>query len=234
MRPTARYLWTELMPNPRLSTRFKLLKPVAPQLQRIRRIPVDRAKARHDRDGDFIFIHINKTAGSSIVDALGVPLEHRTAMEKVDQLGRDVWDSRLTFCVVRNPWDRAVSQYLHRRRTTRGGLTPDSEVSFKEWLHRSHVDVDPTFRNHERMFIQQYDWIHDTNTGERLVGEVLRFEDLASGFADVAERLGRGDLALPHRKRSTRTDYHDYYDDEAREIVAHAFSSDASTFGYSY
>lgn len=222
------------MPNPRLSTRFKLLQPVAPQLQKLRGIPVERARARHDRDGDFIFIHINKTAGSSIVDTLGVPLEHRTAQEKIDQLGRDVWDSRLTFTVVRNPWDRAVSQYLHRRRTTRGGLSPNSEMSFNEWLKKAFVEKDVQFRNHERMFIQQYEWTHDQSTGEQLVDVVVHFEDLASGFADVCRQLGRPGAELPHHKKSNRSSYHDYYDNEARELVADAFGRDVSAFDYRY
>lgn len=222
------------MPNPRLSTRFKLLQPIAPQLQKLRGIPVERARARHDRDGDFIFIHINKTAGSSIVDALGVPLEHRTAQEKIDQLGRAVWNERLTFTVVRNPWDRAVSQYLHRRRTTRGGLNPDSDISFSDWLKKAYVERDLEFRNHERMFLQQYEWTHDLATGERLVDVVVHFEELAPGFSDVCRQLGREDAALPHHKRSDRSSYRDYYDDEARELVAEAFHNDVSAFDYTY
>ena len=222
------------MPNPRLSTKIKFLQPIAPQLQWLRSVPVDRARARHDRNGDFIFIHINKTAGSSVVDALGVPLEHRTAQEKIDQLGREIWDNRLTFAVIRNPYDRAVSHYLHRRRTVRGGLSPESEVTFTEWLTDVHIKRDPEIRNHERMFIPQYYWIHDKASGECLVDSILRFEELSTGFAQICSQLGRHDAVLPHHKRSSRSRYQDYYDDAAREIVAKAYELDISTFGYTY
>ena len=198
------------MPNPRLSTKYKALRPVAPYLQRLRSIPVERARMRHDRNGDFIFIHINKTAGSSIVDALGVPLEHKTAQQKVDQLGRDIWDQRLTFAVVRNPWDRALSHYLHRRRTVRGELSPDSTLSFADWLEKVHNARDRTYRNHEQMFIPQYEWLHDDG-GSRLVDTVIRFESLAADFEDICVRLGRPGTTLPHHKRSSRSHYRDYY-----------------------
>jgi len=38
----------------------------------------------------FLFIHINKTGGSSIEQALKIPQEHATAAEKIAELGGDV------------------------------------------------------------------------------------------------------------------------------------------------
>ena len=51
----------------------------------------------------FHFIHINKTGGSSIELALRLPPEHKTAIQKIDEVGREVWLDAFNFCVVRNP-----------------------------------------------------------------------------------------------------------------------------------
>ena len=69
---------------------------------------------RHHLWGDCFFIHINKTGGSSIRQALGVPQQHITASNLIKEVGLKRWKSRFTFSVVRNPWDRVVSLYLRK------------------------------------------------------------------------------------------------------------------------
>ena len=39
----------------------------------------------------YVFVHINKTGGSSIERALGITLDHSTALEKYRQLGDAAW-----------------------------------------------------------------------------------------------------------------------------------------------
>ena len=69
---------------------------------------------------DYSFVHINKTGGTSVVVALGLPFGHLTAREKIEQLGRERWDGRFTFAFVRNPWDRVASTIGCSTTTTPG------------------------------------------------------------------------------------------------------------------
>ena len=85
---------------------------------------------RHDRKGDVEFIHINKTGGSSIEKALGLPFSHQTASMRVARLGTEEWNRRYSFTFVRNPWDRLVSQYHYRK--SRGRLRRD--IDFPAWI----------------------------------------------------------------------------------------------------
>ena len=62
----------------------------------------------------FVFIHINKTGGTSVSKALNIPLEHKTAIQFIDEMGQAAWDRKLSFVTVRNPWDKVVSHYHHR------------------------------------------------------------------------------------------------------------------------
>ena len=80
---------------------------------------------------DFIFVHINKTAGSSIEEALGLRFRHRTAGDIISEIGIAAWRKNFTFAVVRNPWDKVLSHYSYRIDTNQTGLG-NGKIGFAE------------------------------------------------------------------------------------------------------
>jgi hypothetical protein len=180
---------------------------------------------------DFVFIHINKTGGSSIDAALGMPTEHNTAREKIRQIGRGAWDRKFTFTIVRNPWDKVVSHYHYRLKTNQTNLK-DDPIPFAEWVQRTYGEQDPKYYDKPKMFMPQVDWISD-DKGEILVNFVGRFERLNEDFGKICKRLNR-QADLPHVKQSNRGQYADYYDETTREIVSHWFRDDIEQFNYSF
>lgn len=179
----------------------------------------------------YIFVHINKTGGSSIEKALGLTFEHLTAREYLDRLGHARWSRAFTFAFVRNPWDKVVSHYHYRVQTNQTGLG-DRHLSFKEWVKVSYGDRDPKYYDQPKMFMPQRDWIVD-HEGRIAVDFVGRFEQLAADFEVVCSKLAvRSEL--PHLKRSERGDFRRYYDDATAEIVANRFEADVREFGYQF
>ena len=68
-----------------------------------------------DRNGAFIFIHVPKTAGTSIAAALGRrKCIHGTSRDYRTLLGRR-YDEMFSFAFVRNPRDRFMSLYRYAR-----------------------------------------------------------------------------------------------------------------------
>jgi len=62
---------------------------------------------------NYVFIHINKTGGMGIVKALSLKKkQHFTALEYKNHLGILRWNKSFKFSIVRNPWDKVVSQYF--------------------------------------------------------------------------------------------------------------------------
>lgn len=179
----------------------------------------------------YVLIHINKTGGSSIERALGLPLRHWTAVEKRDQLGPERWAKKFTFAFVRNPWDKVVSHYQYRIETNQTEMG-DGSLGFKEWVTLAYGERDPRYYNGPRWFMPQVDWISDAD-GTRLVNFVGRFERLEADFDYVREQIGTGS-PLPHMKASSRGPYQDYYDDETREIIRRSFAPDLEAFGYDF
>ena len=179
----------------------------------------------------FVFIHINKTGGSSIEEALRIPFEHKTAREKIAEIGRRTWERKTTFAVVRNPWDKVVSHFHYRVQTNQTGIA-DEGIGFADWVRAAYGDHDPRYYDTPIMFSPQRDWIVDEE-GDVAVDRILRFESLEADFAALMSDIGR-DVTLPHLKASKRRDFREYYDESAVEIVARVFAPDLELFGYDF
>lgn len=179
----------------------------------------------------YVFIHINKTAGSSIEAALGLPFEHKTAREKKAELGEACWNRMFKFSFVRNPWDRALSHYSYRVRTNQTGLG-DRHLSFEEWARMVYSDRDPFYLDSAEMFRTQSEWLIGED-GEILVDFVGRFERLPEDFGTVCENIGVA-AELPHLKRSKPAGYREFYSDVTAELVAKYFAEDVDRFGYAF
>jgi len=180
---------------------------------------------------NYIFIHINKTGGSSIEKALNIPTEHKTALEKIEEIGIKSWNKKLTFTVIRNPWDKVVSQYHYRVSTNQTNLR-DNPVEFKEWVNLVYGEQDSYYYDTPKMFLPQLDWITDHN-GKILIDAIIRFENLQNDFNDILAKLGRT-KTLPHIKKSKRGNYREYYDEETIEIVRNWFMEDIDKFDYQF
>lgn len=183
------------------------------------------------RTPGYVFVHINKTAGTSITKALDIPFGHYTARDKIFQLGRSGWDRRISFAVVRNPWDKVVSHYHYRLITNKTGLATHP-IPFPDWVRRVYRDRDPRYLNKPKFFMPQLDWMKSAE-GEVVVNEVLRFESLSDDFDRLCQKIGR-EARLPHVKKSSRIDFRTYYDDDAAALIGQAFAPDLEAFGYRF
>jgi len=188
---------------------------------------------RLGKNGTFIFIHINKTAGTSVGNAIGLPIKHhQTAREVIAMIGRDKWDKAYKFTFVRNPWDRVVSHYEYRRKRNKTGLA-SNEIPFSEWVGKTYgPDKDPFFYNNPKAFQPQVDWLKDDD-GEVSIDFIGKFESIDEDFRHIAAAIGV-DADLPHLNASKRSGYRHYYDDETREVVARWFREDIDRFGYRF
>jgi len=180
---------------------------------------------------NFVFIHINKTAGSSVEKALNLRFEHKTAVEKRAELGEDLWKRKYVFAFIRNPWDKVVSHYHYRVRTNQTGLG-DQHLSFGEWVCRAYGKNEPRYYDNPKMFMPQSGWLTNER-GEMIVDFIGRFERLEEDFATICQNIGR-QAQLPHVKSSKRSGYQQYYTEETRDIVAEWFAEDIRRFGYRY
>lgn len=178
-----------------------------------------------------IFIHIPRTGGTSIEQALvGKNWWHVERATKhltwfqARQIYTEYWDQYLKFSVVRNPWDWMVSLYYahnYTRSAARG-------ISWREYVKH------PRLASHEQ----------DTVIQSAIIGSeidfVLRFENLGPDFKRLCARIGLEAPELPnYSARSGRVGlnkqhYSCYYDAELREIIANRHKDDIRRFNYKF
>lgn len=188
---------------------------------------------RHNGNGTFIFIHINKTAGTSIGRAIGLPVkDHLMATEVIDRIGAEKWNNAYKFTLVRNPWDKVVSHYEYRRKKDKTGIA-SGNIAFGDWVKMTYGEnKDCTYYNNPRSFQPQVDWLKDKH-GRIAMDFVGKFETINEDFKHIKQVIGV-DAALPHLNASKRESYQSYYDDETREIIANWFREDIEVFDYSF
>lgn len=181
---------------------------------------------------NFILIHINKTGGSSIEKALGLPQQkHLTALEIKNKIGDKRWNKKFKFAFVRNPWDKVVSHYSYRYRRNVNNLKDDN-IDFKQWVKLTYKEKNPKYYHNPKMYTPQMDWICNEK-GEIIIDFVGRFEKLSEDFQKVCKIIGKN-KELPHLRKSSHKHYKEYYDDETKKIIEKIFEKDIKEFGYKF
>lgn len=209
----------------------------------------------------FLFVHIAKTAGTSVRAALesvrrrdpyywlmfpchrlshltghrlGTKFpRHAKAIAAKEMLPKEFYDALFKFAFVRNPWDLQVSSFHHIRRERPHYLQGhDNFAAFLRWK----FDPQRPYQYHVDTSIElQSDYVIDLH-GNLIVDFVGRYEHLHDDFAEACRRIGIRVPALPHRREATdrERDYRRYYDDAAAALVARHMRADIERFGYSF
>jgi len=197
-----------------------------------------------------LFVHIPKVAGNSVMRALGHEQweNHRDLACYFEFLGREVVEGAFKFAVVRNPWDRLLSEYNFQLRK---GQRKDTVRLF---LHRADGSVRPfgewvrhAFEHPEEHQPREWGgtvspWIHRLSPQVEWISEggkvgvdlVARMESLPADFRTICERLGVGRKRLGKRNGKFHWHYRHYYNQETRGLVGRYYQSDIEEFSYSF
>jgi len=192
----------------------------------------------------FLFVHIQKTAGSSITGKLlSLPGTVRIANQHsfVSHVDMSPYRNYYKFCFVRNPWDRLVSWW--NMMESKGDHNDFSHYllkagDFNAFLSRTAI-INETMGNDKLLTyypksiaFNQLDYITGTD-GLVSVDFVGRFENLRDDFKAVCEHLGIP-FSLPHMNKGKQAKYWNYYTDESREKVRQLYKRDIDYFNYAF
>ena len=209
-----------------------------------------------------IFVHIPKTAGTSIEAVLGMhggrhdigvvpyfnqvtdyehlyggPLQHMSAQSIRAVLNDEaLFRSYFKFAIVRNPWDRLVSALAWTdQKWVRGEAL--SEDQFDRQVRQIHGALCAARASGRPLqlpaFLQPQSPFVLGADGELLVDYIGRYERLEADWQAITERLAL-QSPLPSRMKSHHRDYREYYTPETRAMVGEMFASDVSRFGYTF
>ena len=186
-----------------------------------------------------IFMHIPKTAGTSIVSLLKeldkdlfVRMGHPLANEWKQFREEDYRDYRW-FTVCRNPYDRLVSAFFYIKNSGQNKndkLLRDSfglaDVEFAEFVRNFDLRL---LQSRPRHFVRQAEFIEGRKDK---ISSVLRYENLQSDLDTLFSEFGLPETRLPYKNRSERSGFSDYYGEAERRKIQQIYQLDFDVFGY--
>lgn len=203
-----------------------------------------------DHELKYIFIHIPKTGGSSIELNLvrlhhpevcgnlahwndnikekfhvGVGMNHHWPLSKILTPAISEYKS---FCFVRNPYDRIVSEYLYVKRgyNLTGSVIPD--LKFSTFIRQRLINkISQPYHD-----MSQSDYI---DCASKSIDYIGRFEELQTDFNRICRDIKIPTSRLPSVNKSNhKKHYSSYYDTETKRIVTEMYSDDLKRFGYEF
>jgi chondroitin 4-sulfotransferase 11 len=189
-----------------------------------------------------LFIHIPKTAGTSIeslfypnAEFVNVPYKHFTLRQYLDEM--PICRSYFKFTFIRNPWDMTASMYKYARgRDDFGKRYPHLlNMSFNDWI-RSEFFKSPVIRYvnigiHGGQDGSFFDWFTDARSGIDYIG---KYESLQEDYDCICEMTGMPKKVLPVVNRSSGIGYADLYEKDTVEIVHKKYAREIRLFGYKF
>ncbi len=200
-----------------------------------------------------IFYRIPKNASTSMMDHLGQfnlikkneALFHSVANKKIYKgvfdpthakpdeayvVFKNELQKYFSFCIIRNPWDRAVSMYHFAIKEKLFSLYEvNSKLSFEDFCDLLSE------RKDDYSFIGTHKQIEWTQ-GHYPPKVILRFENLQEEFRDMLREYNIQHISadIPHKNSTKHSCYKDYYTSETKKIITNVFEEDIDAFKYTF
>jgi hypothetical protein len=156
-------------------------------------------------------------------------LQHLLASQIEQEVGRDNFRDYFKFSFVRNPFDKAVSQFhfLAKRQDLREFIGLKQGGSFKEYVRLIQQKKHVQWEEQHKFLVN--------DQGDIIVDFIGRFEDFENDLRKILAKLGMdSSIRIPHSQKSVHGPYQDYYDDDTVAMASSLYAKDLEYFGYSF
>lgn len=183
-----------------------------------------------------IFIHIPKSAGTSVTQALFGPVSRHVPYFEYERANPRKFREYFKFAFVRNPWDRLLSAYIFLKK---GGLNQMDRA----WAE-ANLSQFETFEEFVTEWVNEeniWSWVHFTpqhyficdDQGNIKMDFVGRMENIQEDFSYICQKINK-QVKLPEVNKTRNDHYSNYYNDKTREIVSNVYAKDIEIFSYKF
>ena len=190
-----------------------------------------------------IFVHIPKTAGTSIEEFIkengknkilffgkynNRSLQHYTALELRNSVP-NIFNKYYKFSMVRNPYDRLLSEYYWIKIPGLGFKSNQSKDDFLN--HAINIVTNKLYFIHtdNDHFIPQHNFIFD-NKHKLIVNDVFKYENLDISIKHLKNKLNiNGNFPFLQHTHSTKKDS---WNDTQKELIYNLYKNDFIIFKY--
>jgi hypothetical protein len=162
------------------------------------------------------FIHIPKNAGTTIENIANEknikwgrfkPEHKKTVLNKNCTYwhtppkyfnNNSLYKKDETFCVIRDPYDRIVSEYKYRNNKKK-----HSPTHMNEWIQNNLIPLNYVDGGMNCHFIPQYHYIYDDND-KQTCNHILNFNNLSNDFNNMTKKYNI-DLQLSKSRKDNNT-----------------------------
>ena len=203
-----------------------------------------------------IFIHISKCAGTFIEKELGVDinnqeesnnrnlfgwnekhniyLQHATPQELFDFgfINEMTWNDYFKFIIVRNPWARALSDYIWIAKNKGINDTFSNFIFRKGEFEKIMTIKNKDYRGDH--LNKQLEYFH-LNGREVIYDKVIRFENLSSELINLKIQFGLEVFSSQNKVNQGKYPYQHYskfYTSKRKKIVEQVFKDDIKFLNY--
>ena len=189
----------------------------------------------------FIFIHVPKCGGTSVMEALHGYYDRWLGHEIPRGIKKKIKSRNFyVFTCVRNPWSRAVSNYCYAQKKKSYWHSDDGSTEYD--THSDYNIVkDITFEDY--IYLLSRDEIESVHTRSQYsflkhhikhIDNIMRLETIDSDYEKFCIEKNIPNK-LCHVNKATRKKYTDYYTSNSLiDMVGDIYSADVQKFNYTY
>lgn len=196
---------------------------------------------------DALFIHIPKTASTSILRLFGFRVGH-VPLARYYSWDAKRADDAFKFAFVRNPWLRMRSGYFflqsEYKKLERLEYADSHQIFRRNWIRQFVIETDSfeeftlnlkkqktrKAMRHHYMFRPQIDWIRIPGDKRHRMDFLGRMESLYSDVTELRSLYGIGDTLGHHRATPVQPAQ---FNPEMIDVIGDFYAEDISTFRYS-
>jgi hypothetical protein len=190
------------------------------------------------------FIALPKEEWNDALNNFALPLgeydNKRMLFAKKFLYSKDEFNKMFKFTIIRNPYDRAVSnwkyllknQKLICRKTLYNPKKTIMKYSFEKFLE----EIPNISKNHDRHFythvLPYYPDITD-ESGNILLDYVFKLENIDEFIEKISKILNVNNISFEHHKKNRETsEYRHYYNKKSKRLVEELYEQDIESFKY--